>query len=183
VPQHKLGFGSWFPDRRTEAWSSRGMQQCSHVSTSCTQHAAGRVLRFWKSAKSNHHLFKVHAGATIVVLQALPTQMDANAALSVPKAVPELHFYHVLDVATIAQQVFYSCQRWLLRVRHLVVNGGSHQTASAATDGGPAMVELEDPSRRCIVACESVNEMALALPSGSAFRLFSKRSDYPFKCG
>ena len=32
VLQHKLGFGSWFPERRTEAWSTRGMQKCSHVS-------------------------------------------------------------------------------------------------------------------------------------------------------
>jgi len=183
VLQHKLGFGSWFPDRRTEAWSTRGVQQCSHVSAFWIQYAAGRVLRFWKSAKSNSHLFKVHAGATIAVLQTPPTQTDANAAQSVPEAVPELHFYRVLDVPTIEKTVFFSCQRWLPRVRHLVVNGGSPQTASAAADGGQAMVELEDPSRRCDVACEGVKELALALPSGSAFRLFSKQSSFPFKCG
>jgi len=43
----------------------------------------------------------VHAGATIAVLQTPPTQTDANAAQSVPEAVPELHFHRVLDVATI----------------------------------------------------------------------------------
>jgi len=99
--QHKLGFGSWLPDRRTEAWSTRGKQQCSHVSALWTQYAAGGVLRFWKSAKSTRHLSKVHAGATIAVLQTPPTQTDANAAQSVPEAVPELHFHRVLDVATI----------------------------------------------------------------------------------
>jgi len=132
------------------------MQQCSDVSALWTQYAAGRVFRLWKRAKSNRHLFKVHAGATSSVLQSPPTQTDANAAQSVPEAVPELHFYRVLDVATIEQQVFFSCQRWLLRVRPLVVNGGSPQTALAAANGGPEMVELEALSRRCIVACESL---------------------------
>jgi len=159
------------------------MRQCSHVSALWTKYAAGRVLRFWKSAKSYRHLFKVHAGATIAVLQTPPTQTDASAAQSVPEAVPELHFYRVVDLATIEQQVFFSCQRWLPRVRHLVVNGGSPQTVSAADIGGPAMVELEDPSRLCIVACESVKQLALAPPSGSDFRFFSKRFGFPFKCG
>jgi len=90
----------------------------------------------------------MHAGATIAVLKTPPTQTDANAAQSVPEAVLEFPFYRVLDVATIEQQVFFSYQRWLPRVHHLVVNGGSPQTASAAADGGPAMVKLYDPSRR-----------------------------------
>ena len=183
VLQRKIGSGSWFPDRRTEAWSTREMQQCSHVTALWIRYAAGRVLRFLKSAKSNRHLFKVHAGATIAVLKTPPTQTDVDAAQPMPEAVSELHFYRVLDVSKIEQQVFLSCQRWLPRVRHLFVDGGSPQTASAAADGRPAMVELEGPSRRCIVACESVNELALALPSGSAFRLFSERSGFPFKCG
>jgi len=88
------------------------VQQCSHVSALWIQYAAGRVLRFWESAKSNRHLFKVHAGATIAVLQTAPTPTDANAAQYAPEAVPELHFYSVLDVTTFEQKVFFSCQRW-----------------------------------------------------------------------
>jgi len=117
------------------------------------------------------------------VLEFPPTQTDANAAQSVPKAVTGLHFCRVLDVATIEQQVFFPCQPWLPRVCPLVVNEGSPQTSSAATDGGPSMVDLADPWRRSMVACKSVKELPLALPSGSAFRSFSKGSRYSFQCG
>jgi len=46
VAQLILGFGYWSPDKRTEAWKTRGMQHCSHVSALSTQYADGRVLRF-----------------------------------------------------------------------------------------------------------------------------------------
>jgi len=107
VLHHKLGFGSCFPDKRTEAWLTRGAKQCSHVGASWTEHAAGRVLSFWKSAKSDVHLFKVHEGATVIVLQTLPTRTEASSAEPVPETVPELQFYEVVDVATIDNRFSY----------------------------------------------------------------------------